>query len=332
MADQRVSDETAKLLREAWFGYLDTIGPIRPLLYKYCRRITRDIWDAEDLVQDTLLRGFGAIGRGEVTSESAQVKGPRAYLFRIATNLWIDQVRRRELYPPNPDVPPSFDAHSSSETREAALVLMNSTAPQERAAVVLKDVFDFTLVEIAQMLSTTVGAIKSALHRGRASLREKQETRSVWRRSPSKELADRFVAALNARDVEAVTNLLLENATLDVYGVGSERGKKMNHYRVSFENAKGAPGRAEARCVGGEWLVLVWAGPPSNEVLINVERVEEEDGHIAHIRSYYFCPEVIAEVADEIGAKAWASPHGQNQPLETQSRIVASAILPWTSS
>jgi DNA-directed RNA polymerase specialized sigma24 family protein len=66
MAQERISDQTAKLLREAWYRYLDTIEPARSPLYRYCRRITGDIWDAEDLLQDTLLRGFGAIGRGEV--------------------------------------------------------------------------------------------------------------------------------------------------------------------------------------------------------------------------------------------------------------------------
>ena len=66
MAEPPISDQTAKLLREAWYRYLDTIEPARPPLYRYCRRITGDIWDAEDLLQDTLLRGFGAIGRGEV--------------------------------------------------------------------------------------------------------------------------------------------------------------------------------------------------------------------------------------------------------------------------
>ncbi|HKN01067.1 MAG TPA: RNA polymerase sigma factor [Candidatus Binataceae bacterium] len=331
MAQEPLSDATAKLLREAWYRYLDTIEPIRPSLYRYCRRVTGHIWDAEDLLQDTLLRGFGAIGRGEVISESAQVKSPRPYLFRIATNLWIDQVRRRELYPGEPDVPDSPDAADRSiETREAA-VLMSIATPQERAAVVLKDVFDFTLEEIATMLSTTVGATKSAVHRGRASLEEKRQMRPAVHRAPSKELVDRFVAALNARDIEGVTNLLLENTTLDVYGIGSERGTGMSHYRVTFENAKGAPGRAEGVCYCGEWLILVWAGPAPKEVLINVERVEEEEGHIAHIRSYYFCPEIIAEIASEIGARAWVSPHGQNQPADTQSRIVASAILPWAS-
>ena len=332
MAQPAISDETAKLLREAWYKYLDTIESARAPLYRYCRRLTRGIWDAEDLLQDTLLKGFGSIGRGEVISESAQVRDPRAYLFRIATNLWIDQVRRREFDLRESDRPSTYPAADSSvETREAASVLMSVTAPQERAAVVLREVFEFTLEEIAAMLSTTVGAIKSALHRGRANIEKKNDMTRTAYRAPSRELVDRFVAALNARDIEGVTKLLLDNTTLDIYGIGSERGKGMTHYRVTFENAKGLPGRAEARCIGDEWLILAWAGPSDKEVLINVERVEEEQGHIAHIRSYYFCPEVIAEIAAEIGAKAWSSPHGQNQPPETQARISASAILPWVT-
>ena len=55
-------------------------------------------------------------------------------------------------------------------------------------------------------------------------------TRAAYR-APSKELVDRFVAALNARDIERVTKLLLDNTTLDVYGIGSERGTGMTHYR-----------------------------------------------------------------------------------------------------
>ena len=330
MANEPVSDETAKLLRAAWFRYLDTVGETRPALYRYCRRMTGNIWDAEDLLQDTLLRGFGAIGRGDVSSKAAQVTGPRAYLFRIATNLWIDQLRRRHLVPLSPSgSDDSSPGERSIQALEAASVLMSRVAPQERAAVVLKEVFDFTLEQIAEILSTTVGAVKSALHRGRARLEEIPRTRRVYR-APSKELLDRFVAALNTRNVEAVTDLLLENTTLDVCGIGSERGKRLNHYRVSFENAKGAPGRAEAVSFQGEWLLVVWAGAVSKETLINVERLEEEAGHIAHIRSYYFCPEVIAEIAGKIGAKAWASPHGQNQPLPTQAQIAASAILPWS--
>ena len=329
MAQEQVSDETAKLLRAAWFRYRDAVGESRPALYRYCRRMTGNIWDAEDLLQDTLLRGFGAIGRGDMTSKAARVKGPRAYLFRIATNLWIDQMRRRELNAGSVSTADdSSTGDRSIETLEAASVLMSRVAPRERAAVVLKDVFDFTVEQIAELLSTTVGAVKSALHRGRARLEEIQGAQRV-RHAPSKELLDRFVAALNAPDVEAVTSLLLDHTTLDVYGIGSEHGKRMNHYRVSFENAKGAPGRTQAVYFEGEWLLVVWAGPASSEVLINVERLEEEDEHIAHVHSYYFCPEVIVEIAGEIGAKAWASPHGHNQPPHTQAELAAAATLPW---
>jgi len=52
MAHEPVSDETAKLLRAAWFRYLDTVGDTRPALYRYCRRMTGKISDAEDLLQD----------------------------------------------------------------------------------------------------------------------------------------------------------------------------------------------------------------------------------------------------------------------------------------
>src|SRR5262249_53120518 len=143
-------------------------------------------------LQDTLLRGFAAMGRGDGTSNASQVKGPRAYLFRIATNLWIDQMRRRQPIASSASrTADSSTGERSVETLEAASVLMSRVAPQERAALVLKEVFDFTLEQIAEILSTTVGAIKSALHRGRGRLEEIPSMRRLHR-APSKELLDRF--------------------------------------------------------------------------------------------------------------------------------------------
>ena len=107
-----------------------------------------------------MLRGFGAIGRADVGSKAAQVKGPRAYLFRIATNLWIDQVRRRQLISSSlSGSDDSLTGERSIQALEAASVLMSQVAPQERSAVVLKEVFDFTLEQIAEVLSTTVGPL-----------------------------------------------------------------------------------------------------------------------------------------------------------------------------
>ncbi len=333
MAQEPASDEMARRMRADWFRYLDTIEPLRPSLYRYCRRITPDIWDAQDLMQETLLKGFGAIGRGDFCGgPGAPVKDSRAYLFRIATNLWIDQVRRSEIRL-EPDAPaPSPQPEQALAAREAVSVLLAHPAPQERAAVMLKDVFDFTLEEIAEMLSTTVGAIKSALHRGRASMEESKGMRRSTFRAPSKELLDRFVAAFNARDVARVTDLLLDNVTLDVPGVGGERGKNMIWVRASMEldgrKVRANP-IAEAVMYQGEWIIVTWQSPRSASILRSVERFEEEDGRIARIQEYAYCPETLAEIAAELGAKP--SQHAYHQTPEVLSRMISSAALPWTS-
>ena len=64
-------------LRRAWHHFVDELAPLRPALHGYCRRLTRNVWDAEDLVQDTLLRAFGQWG---VTI--SPIRDPRAYLRR----------------------------------------------------------------------------------------------------------------------------------------------------------------------------------------------------------------------------------------------------------
>jgi RNA polymerase sigma-70 factor (ECF subfamily) len=336
MPQEPASDEMAKQLREAWFRYLDTIVPIRPSLYRYCRRITRDIWDAEDLLQETLLKGFGAIGRGDLAQEWSRVKDSRTYLFRVATNLWIDQVRRRELRSADLDIPrASSEPQQSIETREAVSVLMSRATPQERAALILKDVFDFTLEEIAVILTTTVGAVKSALHRGRAGMEEKQDVRGAGYRAPSKDLLDRFVAAFNARDVNVVISLLLDNTTYEVAGVGGERGKKVIWTNVPQPETV----RAEPVRYNGEWMVVFWFGEGSDQALGCVDRFEEEDGYIARIITYYYCPDTLKELAAEFGVRAapnfrngTEAQGGYHQNPEVLSSMIASAVLPWAST
>ena len=328
MSHQHASDEMARQLRTAWFTYLDTIEPVRPALYRYCRRLTRDVWDAEDLLQETLLRGFGAIGRGDLHGDDSRVKDTRAYLFRIATNLWIDQLRRKEVRFGRPDIPkPSPAPEQAVTTREAAAKLLTQASPQQRAAIVLKDVFDFTAEEIAVMLSTTVGAVKSALHRGRTNLQEAPQESPASPRAPSRELIDRVVAAFNARDVDGMTDLLLENVTLDVPGVGGERGKNMIWVRASLSHPSF---RSEALMFHGEWIVIVWDEQGSERVLAGVNRFEEQDGLIARIREYAYCPQAIDEIAVELGLKA--APPRYHQDHATVQRMIAASNLPWTKA
>lgn len=88
------ADDLPGTVRGSWHRFLDTYEPLRSELYRYCRHLTRSPWEAEDLAQDALARAFVTMGQmGEAPPN------PRAWLFRVASNLWIDQMRRRREEP-----------------------------------------------------------------------------------------------------------------------------------------------------------------------------------------------------------------------------------------
>jgi RNA polymerase sigma factor (sigma-70 family) len=129
-------------LRTAWHRYVDELVSLRPALYGYCRRLAGNVWDAEDLVQDTLLRAFAHWG---VTYPP--IRDPRPYLLRTATNVWIDTLRHRQTEArassADLDRAPATGAspETSSDVRDAGSRLLQRLSPQERAAIVLKEVF-----------------------------------------------------------------------------------------------------------------------------------------------------------------------------------------------
>jgi RNA polymerase sigma-70 factor (ECF subfamily) len=303
MAEQAIGDEFAREMRAAWFRYLDAIESLRPALHRYCRRITGNVWDAEDLLQETLLRGFATIGRGDLHGEVSRVGNPRAYLFRTATNAWIDSVRHRQAESERERAAAGREAASAEDTiatRQAAAALIERWTPQERAALLLKDVFEFSLAEVADMLSTTVGAVKSALSRARNHAREDWPQATHKTLKASAHLLDRFVDALRAGDFERVTALLLDNVVIEVQGVGGERGTKTIWIARAFEEAA----RVERRSYLGEEILIVWCTGEVGGGVGDVWRVDEADGRIARILDYSYCPETLGEIAAELGVAA----------------------------
>src|SRR6476620_4187462 len=95
-------------VQQVWQRFLQRTEPLRPDLHRYCRSLTGSVWDAEDLVQDTLLRGFAKLGEF-----SNPIDNPKAYLFRIATNLWVDRFRRTEPLLPVEESHPSSPEQSA---------------------------------------------------------------------------------------------------------------------------------------------------------------------------------------------------------------------------
>ncbi len=318
------SAELAAAVNQSWRRFLESYEPLRPVLYRYCRYLSRSPWDAEDLVQDTLARAFATLGGLHEPPDE-----PRAWLFRVASNLWIDQVRRRAVRSGEPTVAPAVDTRQVAaplrDTREAAGTLLVQLSAQERAAVVLKDVFDLGLEEIAATLSTSVGAVKAALHRGRGKLAEPDPEVA---RAPAPGALDEFCAAFNARDLDRLTALLLDHATIEVVGASTLYGAKNARDTVLWgmvfgsqrmageadggtcdgidprfsQGALPVPARLELRHHRGELLLLSWYEHRDGEFVRAVTRVElsEDAQQIARLRNYFYTPEIIAEVCGEL--------------------------------
>jgi RNA polymerase sigma-70 factor (ECF subfamily) len=304
-----MSNETTAPLhdqvRPSWRRFLEEYEPLRGDLYRYCRYLAKSPWDAEDLVQDVLARAFVTLGG---VAEAPQ--NPRAWLFRVASNHWINQAKRtRETLVQAPE---TVVEPKPRETREAAGSLVARLAPQERAAVVLKEVFDFTLEEIADALSTTVGAVKAALHRGRGKLADSADEGTAFAAPP---VLDAFCAAFNARDIEGLTALLLDNVALEFPGLHTDYGTQAARRALgttmfhSFgfiapawrEKLLDAPPRFEIRAHRGEHLLLAWWTHEDGEAVRAFSRLECEGDRIARMRTYFHTPEAVAEVCRELG-------------------------------
>jgi RNA polymerase sigma-70 factor (ECF subfamily) len=311
----------AASLRSSWHGFLGTYEPLRTDLYRYCRHLTRSPWDAEDLAQDTLARAFVTLGQlGEPPPN------PRAWLFRVASNLWLDQVRKRRREEPLAEEGPASATNDPVASREAAGTLIAQLAPQERAAVVLKDVFDLSLEEIAEALSTTTGAIKAALHRGRDKL---TEPKPIDARVPAPGVLDAFCAAFNAGDLDRLTSLLLDHAAAEVVGATTQYGPEAARQTVLHGMLFGSRVMATADKVGGmeprfmrgvrpdaprvqlvahrgEWLLLHWYAHDDGEAVRAITRVTPSGDRVARIQNYFFSPDFIGEVCGELGVP-WRS-------------------------
>ncbi len=300
--------ETA--IQGSWQRFLEVYEPLRSPLFRYCRYLTRSPWDAEDLCQDALARAFVTLGK-----LGAPPPNPRAWLFRVASNLWLDRVRELGVRA-RADAQPG-EAASVTEpraSREAAGTLLVQLAPQERAAVVLKDVFALALEEIAEVLGTTVGAVKAALHRGRGKLAEPEP---IETRVPAPGVLDAFRVAFDAGDLDALADLLLDDAAVEVVGAtvryGRDAAKTTVLWGMLFgaerlaevqEIAQGAlPSRprVELRSHRGEWLLLHWYAHTDGEAVRAVTRVETDGDRISVLKNYFYNPELVADLCGELG-------------------------------
>ncbi|MFD0050889.1 sigma-70 family RNA polymerase sigma factor [Actinomycetes bacterium NPDC127524] len=296
-------------MRQTESNYKKTIEPYRSALWSYCYRLTGSPWDAEDLVQETLLKSLSLL------SKVFQEMNIKAYLFRIATNIWIDQHRRRkaeivDVYPMEMVQDPSGSIQF--QTLENMEFLLKHLTPKQFAALLLTDVFLFKAEEAADIIGTTRGAVYASLERGRSALKsiprgQAQHTREhAGNLEPSNIVIERLLEGFRNKDAKAIASLLHEHVKTEIIHAGIEYGKeetKNNSLRDWEESAQRK----------GETVALyknLWGRPVIAEMerreedlyLTNIHSFEVEEGYVMNWRFYCFSWELMNLAAEELKA------------------------------
>lgn len=287
MTDSRSPEESAR-----WSALIALSEEIRPELHRYCSRLMGSVIEGEDVVQDTLSRAF--TGSEELPDES----GRRAWLFRVAHNRAIDLLRSRKIRASEPletishvvdgTVVDPMEELMRREAIETAVSRFIELPILQRSVIILKDVLDEPLVDIAGLLDLTVESVKAHLSRGRLRLREvnKSEGDRQWKGAQVSPELNHYVTLFNRHDWDGLRALLSSDVRLH----------QSSHAIRSGSDEVGKFFGAYSR-IEGIWLVPAWL--EGREVVAVFERrtdprpgyimwLEWDQHQICFIRDYRY--------------------------------------------
>jgi len=206
-------------------------------LAAYCYRMLGSFHEAEDLVQETMLRAWNARDRYDPARASL-----RTWLYRIATNACLTALEGRSRRPlPSGLGAPSTDPHAAltpaveipwlqpfpdarfdlgmrADLRLALVAATQALPPRQRAVLVLREVLEFSAAEVAEQLGTTVAAVNSALQRARAALDDVGDATEIAEPDDpgARAAIQRYIQAFEAADVPGLVRLLADDAVLEM--------------------------------------------------------------------------------------------------------------------
>ena len=277
-----------------YLAFLETISPLRPRLHRYCARMTGSITDGEDVVQDALFRAY----RSLETWDDSRPLAP--WIFRIAHNQCIDFLRSRgvrvetEAAAAEPDFVEPTDPIGPAIGPAIEHLVLN-LPPKERACVLLKDVFEYSLEEIAELVESTVGGVKAALNRGRSKLESLQGRPAAPPRvstPENKQILRLYVDRFNNRDWDGLRELISADARLlvaDRYSGSFAAGGYLGVYsrmqvawQLTLGEVDGEPSIILLNERNGEWEM---------EGIVRLDI--GADGRIEQISDYQHCPWIL---------------------------------------
>ena len=202
----------------------------RPKLHRYCARMTGSVIDGEDVLQDALIKAM------EAFAASSPIANPEGWLFRIAHNTALDFLRRRNRQAALQSVEEvdrmadQLDAVTSRQIAATSLRTFMRLPVGRRSSVILMDVLGCSLQEVCEIMDLSLPAAKAALHRGRTQLREIAEEPED---APVPKLSDAnrarlgaYVAHFNARDFDAIRDMLADEIRLELVNRTRMKGRK----------------------------------------------------------------------------------------------------------
>ena len=286
------NDGILPALKESRAWFLALVEEVRPQLHRYCARMVGSVAHGEDVVQDTLAHAYFEL------PELKELPAMRAWLFRIAHNRALDHLRSYERRMGQPlddafdveddDALNPEDALARNQAVGVAVARFLELPPAQRSCVILKDVLDHSLEEIAALLQLSVPAVKAGLHRGRKHLRDMSEApQAAPLRQVSPALA-RYVELFNARDWGGVRAMLADDVRLDLVTREKRSGRlNVSHYFTNYDKVHDwrlAPGWLDGREV-----LAVFRNPGDTRpgYFIDLELIHDQ---IAAIRDFRYVP------------------------------------------
>lgn len=305
MVDWSLELDAQGIFESRYRAFLETITHLRPKLHRYCARMTGSVLDGEDVVQDALFQAYRKL---ETFADDRPLE---PWLFRIAHNKCIDYLRARGV---------RLEAESEAETATPGFVspvdppgpalgravehLVRLLPPKERACVLLKDVFDYSLEEIAELVDSTVGGVKAALARGRAKLADFPADAPAHARAgtPTPDELSRllhlYVDGFNRRDWDGLRDLISADARLrvaDCYAGRLDESGFFDRYNA-WHDWQFTLGDVDGELIvvidrrptsDGKARVPAWASPAIQRLGL------DETGRITRIADYSHCPWIV---------------------------------------